>query len=403
MSQDFSQSFDFVIIGAGIIGLTLAYSLKQKFTHAKIVILEKEKSIGLHASGRNSGVLHSGIYYPSQSLKSKLCIEGFNYLKSYCLEYDLPLDQCGKVVVCAKPQDIQSLHTIHERAQANNVPIELIDNQQLKELEPLARSTVNKALWVPGTSVFDPKAILNKLRDQLIALGVKIIYETNISRFIPEKSLVLLNSNKIYYGHLFNTAGLFADSIAKCFNLNQYSILPFKGLYYYLSDNPELQIKRLIYPAPDINLPFLGIHVTKNINNKLTVGPSAFPALGRENYSGIKNINIKELLKITPKLLQQYYLNKNNFRNFTHNEVINFYSKTSFLNNIKRIFPIINKSHITTATKVGIRAQLLDLKKKELIMDLLIKKSNNSTHVLNAVSPAFTCSFAMAKFITNEI
>lgn len=397
------MKYDFVIIGAGIIGLTLARQLMITYPTAKICIIEKEAELGMHASGRNSGVLHSGIYYPSNSLKSKLCLSGFEKLKQYCLANNLNLNQCGKVVVCANEQDEQSLNAIYDRALDNNVKIEKINKQQLKELEPNAYSAIDAALWVPGTSVFDPKSILNNLASELTNNNIDIKYLHNITDINRQNSFIKTKNNTIYYGHLFNTAGLFADQIAKQFDLCQYSIMPFKGLYYYLEDKPELNIQRLIYPAPDINLPFLGIHITKNINNQITVGPSAFPALGRENYQGFKNINIKEIFKIAPLLLHQYWLNHNNFRNFTHHEIKNFYSKSSFYQQAKKIYPILNNSNITKKIKVGIRAQLLDLKQKKLVMDLLIENTGNSTHILNAVSPAFTCSFAMAEHIVNTL
>lgn len=392
-------NYDTIIIGAGIVGLTVARELIKKNPSARIAVLEKEQSLGVHASGLNSGVLHSGIYYPPNSLKADLCVKGFDYLKDYCLANNLYLNQCGKVVVCANEQDEKSLDMIHERATKNNVPNQLIDGKQLKELEPYARSAVDKALWIPGTSVFNPKEILNHIKQELLAANVDIYFNQQVVDLEPSTSMIKTGDNTYSYGHVFNTAGLFADFIANKFELSQYTILPFKGIYYYLSDSKKFSVNKLIYPAPDINLPFLGVHVTMNAHNEITLGPSATPALGRENYYGMKNVNFKDFCNISKALLNQYIQNKNNFRAFAHNELSNFLSKDVFLSNIKKIMPALQRSDISSKKKVGIRAQLLDVNKQELIMDLLVEKRNNSTHVLNAVSPAFTCSFALAEYL----
>ncbi len=396
------MNYDYIVIGAGIVGLTIARELIKKYPAAKVAVLEKEQGLGVHASGLNSGVLHSGIYYPPNSLKANLCVRGFDYLKDYCLENKLYLNQCGKVVVCANEQDEQSLDMIHERATKNNVPNELIDSKQLKDLEPYARSAVNKALWVPGTSVFNPKEILFHIKQELLKSNVDICLNQQVVDIDPKTSIIRTKDNTYSYGHVFNTAGLFADFIASKYDLNQYTILPFKGIYYYLTDSSKYAVKKLIYPAPDINLPFLGVHVTMNAYNEITLGPSATPALGRENYQGLMNINFKDFSNISIALIKQYIQNKNNFRAFAHNELMNFLSKDVFLNNIKKIMPALEHSDISSRKKVGIRAQLLDVNKQELIMDLLVEKRNNSTHVLNAVSPAFTCSFALARYLINN-
>lgn len=397
------NNYDFIIIGAGIIGLTLATQLISKYPQAKILVLEKEPTIGSHASSNNSGVLHSGIYYSENTLKAKLCTEGHHLLTEYCLENNLPLNQCGKVVVCAETKDLVSLETVYSRALANKVVINKIDNQQLAELEPLARSVTNQALWVPGTSVFSPKKILDHLVKKLKENNVTILCNNQIVDIDPHQSKIKTQDNYYQYGHLFNTSGVYADSIAKNFAEHNYTILPFRGIYYYLKPHANINLQRLIYPAPDINLPFLGIHITKNIDNHVSIGPSAFPAFSRENYYGIKNIKLREFLAIGKSLAKQYYTNKNNFRNFAHHEISSFFSNDNFINKAKAIMPILEKTHVSKNTKVGIRAQLVDLNKQELIMDLVVEKYNNSTHILNAVSPAFTCSFALANLIVDSL
>lgn len=402
------SNYDYVVIGAGIVGLTLAYTLNKQEPKSKILIIEKESELGVHASGRNSGVLHSGIYYEPNTLKAKLCTKGHTLLKNYILDNNLPLNQCGKVVVCPDEKSVTTLNTIHSRAKQNGVNIKQIDELELKQLEPLAKTTGNKALWVPDTAVFDPKSILNQLLNSLTANKVEVLFNSLITNFdvkncqVKVKNKTTHNYININYGHLFNTAGLFADEIAQKFDLNQYTILPFKGIYHYINNSAKFDLQKLIYPTPNIDLPFLGVHITKNINNQILIGPSAFPAFGRENYQLLKNLKVNDISNIFFHLLKQYYYNKNSFRNFVHYEIKNFLSHNFYYNNLCKLMPAISKQDISKKSKVGIRAQLVDLERNTLVMDLLVKNKYNTTHVLNAVSPAFTCSFALAEYLVDE-
>lgn len=397
-----NQTADIVVVGAGVVGLSLARELKLRSPDLKIIILEKELDLGKHASGRNSGVLHSGIYYPEGSLKAKVCREGSDVLAEYCHAENLPLDRCGKVIVPVRPTDDAQLTLLYNRAIANGVPVEWIDAQQLKALEPDAHTITGKALYVQSTAAFDPKAILQALFRELVRLGVEIRFGQKVQDVDPEQGVIQLPEGSIHFGYLFNTAGLHADRIAKNFDLaKKYTVVPFKGLYYQLDKQSGLSISRHIYPVPDLNMPFLGVHFTKSISCKIYLGPTAVPALGRENYRGLSGIEWGEAPVNAWHLLQLYMANQQGFRQFTHEESGRYF-KPCFAQAAKALVPKLESRHLLACDKVGIRPQFLDLEKKTLVMDFLVERGEKSTHILNAISPAFTCAFTFARFVLDN-
>ncbi|CAN5305552.1 FAD-dependent oxidoreductase [soil metagenome] len=395
-------SADFVIIGAGIVGLTIARELKQRSPAARIIVLEKEPQLGLHASGRNSGVLHSGIYYPENSLKAKVCAAGAKAMAEYCDNFGLPINRTGKVIIPTKETDESQLQLLYQRGINNGAKVELIDAQQLKEIEPMAYTATGQALYSPDTAVIDSKAILLHLSQTLQQQNVVINFSTALQKVDKIKKIIYTSSGKFHYGHAFNTAGLYADKVAKAFGAaKNYTMLPFKGIYYRLDPQCNIKINQLIYPVPDLNVPFLGVHFTKLVNGEVMAGPTAVPALGRENYYGVKGINPSETMNISCNLLRQYYENKQGFRTFAHQEAGRFLKK-NFAAAARALVPTLKPEFLLVSQKVGIRAQLLDLQKRELIMDFLIEQQANDTHVLNAVSPAFTCSLSFAKLVVDR-
>ena len=390
---------DFIIIGAGILGLSTALKLLDAYPKAKISILEKEGAVGEHASGRNSGVLHSGIYYPPDSLKAKLCGEGARAMLAYCQEHHLPWNKLGKVIVPTRAEDEDTLRMLYERGLVNGVHVEWLDEAQLAELEPLARTATGRALLVPETTVVDPKAIMRHLHQSLAARGVNFYFNACCDQVDVKTKMVRVESLSWHYQHLINTAGLYADKIAEACGLkHQYTMLPFKGLYYEVKPSSELNINHLIYPVPDMKVPFLGVHFTKTVSGKVYVGPTAVPALGREQYRGMKDINMKETMPVLYHLLRQYRNNEQGFRNYTHREVLNFL-KPKFVNTAKTLVPSLTSGDLSLSGKVGIRAQLLDILSCRLIMDFLIEQTDNETHILNAVSPAFTSAFGFSDYV----
>jgi len=390
---------DFIIIGAGILGLSTALKLLNAYPNSKISILEKEDSVGEHASGRNSGVLHSGIYYPPDSLKAKLCGQGAKAMLAYCQEHNLPWNKLGKVIIPTRIEDEDTLRMLYERGLVNGVSVEWLDEAQLAELEPLTRTATGRALLVPETTVVDPKAIMRHLHQTLATRGVTFYFNACCEHVDVKTKTVRAGALSWHYQHLINTAGLYADKIAQACGLNhRYTMLPFKGLYYEIKPESNIDINHLIYPVPDMNVPFLGVHFTKNVSGKVYVGPTAVPALGREQYRGMKDFNIKETMPVLYHLLKQYRKNEQGFRNYTHREVLNFL-KPKFVNTARTLMPNLTSSDLALSGKVGIRAQLLDILSCRLVMDFLIEQTDNETHVLNAVSPAFTSAFGFSDYV----
>lgn len=392
---------DFAIIGAGILGLTIARELRTRYPAAKIVILEKENEIGLHASGRNSGVLHAGIYYKKDSLKAKFCLEGLRAITKYCKDHNLPIDNIGKIILPTNQTEEKIVTNLYEHAKANGATVRMLSKSELLTMEPLATTNTELALYSPETSVIAPKTILNHIYQSLLKDDVTFHFNTKCTKFLVSEKKIIVNNRPLSYGHLFNTAGLYADKVAKSCGLNEkYMIIPFKGMYYELKPTAKININHLIYPVPDMNVPFLGVHFTKSIDGTIYVGPSAIPVLGRENYQGLNGVNLRETLAVFAQLGQQYLSNKQGFRNYAHQEVPRFL-KSHFVAAAQTMLPNLKLDNLIKSKKVGIRAQLFNKQKKELAMDFIVHNTNYATHVLNAVSPAFTSSFSFAKYVVD--
>ncbi|MCP0914343.1 MULTISPECIES: L-2-hydroxyglutarate oxidase [Legionella] len=393
---------DYVIIGAGILGLSVARELVQVHPHANIVIVEKEKQVGLHASGRNSGVLHAGIYYKNDSLKAKFCLQGSRLLAAYCDEYHLPIARTGKLILPGKKADDPALQALYQRAVVNGASVHLLDAGELRKLEPEVDGNIASAIFSPQTAVVDPTAILSHLHQHLSQAGVRFLFNAGCSDIHVKDKQLRAGKQLISYGHLFNTAGLHADIIAKACGVDErYSMIPFKGLYYELKPNSSIRINHLLYPLPEMNIPFLGIHFTKSITGKIYVGPTAIPALGREHYQGLRGIKLMEAANTLSTLAGQYWHNRQGFRTYTHAEIFRFI-KSSFVKSARTLVPRLQAHDFIRSEKVGIRAQLFDHVNKELVMDFMVRNTENETHVLNAVSPAFTSAFSFSRFIVKE-
>jgi L-2-hydroxyglutarate oxidase LhgO len=398
-----TKYYDLIILGAGITGLSVARQKILDEPDCKILIIEKEPKIGMHGSGRNSGVLHSGIYYPTNTLKAKFCAEGSALMSAYCEEHGLPILKCGKVILPTKIEDDSQIDLLYDRGVKNGALVNIISQKELSEIEPEARTVTMRALYSPNTSVVDPYAILDKIKFDLGKSDVTILFNTKVVSADPNASTVETNNkNSFEYGHLVNCTGQYSDVVSKKFNVGKrYTLLPFRGTYYGLRKNSNIRLNGLIYPVPDLNIPFLGIHSVKLVDGGVYFGPTAIPAFGREHYKGFKGINIKDATSVSYHLLRQYISNKQGFRSYAHQEAHRF-SKSEFLNSIQKLIPKLSNSDLIASQKVGIRAQLLDTKSNELMMDFLVERVDNTTHILNAVSPAFTSAFSFAKYILNK-
>jgi L-2-hydroxyglutarate oxidase len=394
------NAFDFVIVGGGITGLAVVRALQERHSGSSFLILEKEGCSGAHSSGRNSGVLHSGIYYKEDSLKAKFCAEGRRLMAEYCQENNLPLDPMGKVIVPTRPEDDPLVDMLYKRAQANGATAEIIDSNELKKIEPFVRSASGRALYSPKTSVVDPNAVLNCLLKSMKDKKVSVHFEERVERI--SDNTIFTDKGRYGFGHLVNCAGAYADKIARHFGIaSEYTMLPFKGLYYKLSSDSGIKLNGLVYPVPDLNVPFLGVHTIKSIDGTNYFGPTAIPAFGRENYQGFTGVKVGEALDTSWQIFQQYLRNQQGFRNYAHAEAFRFF-KSRFAEAARKLIPDLDKKHLLKCAKVGIRGQLLNKNTHELMMDFLVENAENSTHVLNIVSPGFTSSFSFAKYIADK-
>jgi len=390
---------DFLVIGGGIIGISISRELKKLFPDAKVILIEKENACGMHGSGRNSGVLHAGFYYSPDSLKAKFTRDGNKLLTAYCEAKKIAINKCGKLVVTKDSSELDSLDELFKRATINGIDIEEVSESEAKKIEPRVK-TFQRALYSPTTSTVDPHEVMQSLK--LDAENENIDIHSDV-RFIRKNSNNIVTSKGIYQAaYIVNAAGLYADKIALEFGFSEkYRILPFKGLYLY-SDEPASSIRTNIYPVPNLKNPFLGVHFTVTVDGKHKIGPTAIPAFWREHYNGFDNFNLSETLEIIKREASLFASSNFDFRRLAFEEITK-YSRAHMVRLASSLIENIRKSNFTKWGKPGIRAQLLDIKENKLEMDFVIEGDDKSMHVLNAVSPAFTCSIPFSQHICKEI
>lgn len=394
------NSYDYLIVGAGIVGLTVAHELKTRFPAARIGILDKEAHAGVHASGRNSGVLHCGIYYGSDTLKAKVCAVGATRMMGFAQEHGIPCSMSGKVIVATSDKELPTVERLLNNAAENGIRAWRIDEKELLEIEPYA-ARGPAAIYSPDTAVIDSRAVVNRLTVLLEQQGVQFLWRNGFKK-VGGPGEIVTDQGKLSYGYLFNCAGAYADVVAKSFGLaEEYALMPFKGIYWKLRPEAEHLVRANIYPVPDIDLPFLGVHLTRVISGDVYVGPTAIPALGRENYGLIEGIRPLEAIGVGYRLAGMYLSNRHNFRHMAHLELSKYF-KHNFVAAAQRLLPSITSEDMIPTPKAGIRPQLVNLREGKLEMDYIFQHTEHSTHVLNAISPAFTSSFAFAEMIVNS-
>lgn len=395
------HSYDFIIAGAGIVGLTTAFEILERSPAARVAVVDKEPCIGRHASGRNSGVLHCGLYYGSDTLKARVCATGGLAMKAFADAHGIPWANTGKVLVATDPSQLPAVDRLMRNAAENGIRAERIDTKTLLELEPAAPPDAVAAIHCPETSVIDIKAVLETLRARLADRGVQFHFQRRITGPVPDGSL-RTTAGPIRGGFLFNCCGAYADVLARACGLaRDYMLVPFKGIYWKLSPETNPLVRGNIYPVPDISMPFLGVHFTRSIHGDVYVGPTAMPALGRENYGLLAGARLGETLAILGRLGLLYLADQNNFRLLAATE-IRKYSKTFFHRCATRLFPALAIGDLVPTSKSGIRPQLVNIATKRLEMDYVFEGDARSLHVLNAISPAFTSSFAFARMIVDR-
>jgi L-2-hydroxyglutarate oxidase LhgO len=392
------KSCDYLIIGAGIIGLTISWELKKKHPLSTIVILDKESEVGLHASGRNSGVLHSGIYYGSDTLKAKVCASGAKEMREFAYEHGIDCHKHGKIIIATSKDDLPTIEKLLTNADNNNINAKRLNEQEIKEIEPYA-TPYKVGIYSPDTAVVDSKSIVDKLYFLLKSKGVEFEFNSPLLKQNEQNKTALTPNGGISYGYLYNCAGANADKVARLFGKGlEYTMIPFKGIYYKLRPESNYLLKNSIYPVPDINLPFLGVHLTRAIDGNVYVGPTAIPAFGRENYGILQGMEFEESIKISSELISMYLKDSNNFRLLVHTEVKKYF-KPWFLKSAQKLVADLKSEDLIPSDKVGIRPQLVNIKTKSIEMDYILEKTESSTHILNSISPAFTSAFSFAKYI----
>tara|TARA_B100001059_G_scaffold234929_1_gene278946 strand:+ start:1281 stop:2474 length:1194 start_codon:yes stop_codon:yes gene_type:complete len=394
------MKYDFAIIGSGIIGLTLAFKLRLKFVNSNIIIFEKEPNSISHGSGRNSGVLHSGIYYDPGSLRANLCTTGVKELKDYIISEKLWINECGKLLIPTSKFSNSNLENLFERAKNNGVEVHKIKSTEIENLEPNINCQFKYGLHVPFTSVADPKEVSESLIRNLKKMNVNFKYNSKILKIISNE--VITKDDKIEAGKIFNCAGLFADEVAKKSNLEfRFSFLPFKGKYWKIK-NKNFKLNHLVYPIPDLRYPFLGLHSSHNRNGDFFIGPSSTPVFGREQYDGFFGDSISESLSLFLNFSKKIIFNENKLRSLAVKEML-LLTKYGFFNEIKKMFKNIKSDELELSEhKIGIRSQIFDPNKKSLVNDFVVINQDHTTHVLNAISPAWSASFAFADYLIDK-
>ena len=390
---------DFIVIGAGIIGVNIARELKRRYADSKVIILEKESQAGEHASGRNSGVLHAGFYYSKDSLKAKFTKLGNAALTQYCLEKNLPINRCGKLVVARHEKDLGGMQTLLQRGQQNDIDVTLITAEEAAVIEPGVK-TFRHALFSPTTSSVDPKVVMKEMVKDAAREGISFHFDT---RYIGhQKNTIQTNKGKYTGSYIINSAGLYADKIARKFGFSRnFVILPFKGLYLY-GASPAERLKTHIYPVPVLENPFLGVHFTVNVNGVVKIGPTAIPAFWREQYHKTSRFNYKEMLEILCREAGLFFHAGFDFKKLAWGE-IKKYNRNVLIKHAAELVSSVDKNNFKNWGKPGIRAQLLNTRTRTLEMDFILEGDDRSFHVLNAVSPAFTCSIPFSSYVVDRI
>jgi L-2-hydroxyglutarate oxidase LhgO len=391
--------YDYLVIGGGIIGLNIALALKAKESTCKIVLIEKERDVAMHSSGRNSGVLHAGFYYSADSLKAKFTRDGNRLMHEFCEERGLKINRCSKVVVATDEKELAGLEELKRRGDKNGVELHWMSQEELSAKYPNIK-TYKKALFSPKTSSVDPIEVTKEFAKLANEKGITILTNTTYLKQIAQDEF-LTNQGSIKAKKLINCAGLYADKIAKEFGFaKEFVIIPFKGIY--LKDEKNLSaLQTNVYPVPNLANPFLGVHYTLTLKDEAKIGPTAIPAFWRENYTGFDNFRFDEFCQIIFYEAKLFFTNAFGFRKLAFDEVKK-YSKSHLLHLAKKLTHKMPHKGYTKWSTPGIRAQLLNTKTLELVQDFVVEGDEKTVHVLNAVSPAFTSAIPFANWVVES-
>ena len=388
---------DVLIIGAGIVGLSVGIALLQARPRLKILVIDKEAGPGQHASGRNSGVLHAGFYYSPNSLKAKFCREGNAELRKLCIENEIPVLECGKVVVARNAEEDARLDLLYSRGITNGVELEIHDATNLEKHEPLAK-THGRYLWSPKTAISDPKAVTTAMVKRFKSLGGSVSYSSKVQ--ISESSgEVCVKGFEAKY--VINSAGAQSDRLARGLGMaKEYAMVPFMGIYRSV-EAKKLPLKRLVYPVPHPINPFLGVHFTLTLDGKVKIGPTAIPILGREQYSWTEGWSLPDigqsLIAATALILGRAH----SLGEILKSELPKL-RENSLVRESATLVPDASQIKTWAKRPPGIRSQLVNRKSGKLEQDFIVQNFHNSTHILNAVSPGWTSAIPFGRWVANE-
>jgi len=390
---------DFLVIGGGVVGLSIARELKSRFADSRVALIEKEAECGLHASGRNSGVIHAGFYYSADSLKAKLTRDGNRLLTEYCEEKKIPVNKCGKLVVARDETELPQLDELLRRGKANDVVLQSITEAEARVIEPRAK-TFQRAIFSPNTATADPTQVLQAMKQDALKEGISV--HQNAAYLGKTNGRIITSTGDFQAGYVINASGLYADRVARDFGFSKdYRILPFKGIYLY-SEEPAGALRTNVYPVPDLRNPFLGVHFTLLVDGRAKIGPTAIPAFWREQYQGLANFKLAEFGEIIFRELGLLFFSGFDFKRMAVEETLK-YSRARLVALASALLENVRLQDYHHWGKPGIRAQLLNIRTRKLEMDFVIQGDGKSLHVLNAVSPAWTCSLPFAKYVCDRI
>jgi L-2-hydroxyglutarate oxidase len=391
--------YDFAIIGGGIIGLSTGMVLGRCYPNARIVVLEKESVWAFHQTGNNSGVIHSGIYYKPGSFKAKFCREGSRSMVEFCQQHGIEHEVCGKVIVATENKELLLLENLYKRGLENGLSVTKLSAEEVKEIEPHVRCLAG--IRVPTTGIVNYKQVCQKYADLIRSQGGELRLNTKVEKISSTGEFQVLETNNGTFETQFviNCAGLHSDRIAKLAQVNpQAQIVPFRGEYYELKPEKRYLVKTLIYPVPNPDFPFLGVHFTRMIDGSVHAGPNAVLSLKREGYKKT-DFNLRDFIEVMTypgfwKLAAKH-------ADAGMQEIIRSFNKAAFVRSLQKLIPEVQADDLIP-THAGVRAQAL-MNDGKLVDDFLIIESKNSVHVCNAPSPAATSSIEIGKAIVKQI
>ena len=391
------NQYDIAIIGGGIVGLASGYQLQTNFPDLRIVIFEKENELAFHQTGNNSGVIHSGLYYKYGSYKANNCVLGRKLLIQFAKENNICFDVCGKLVVAVNNDEAERLIDLKKNGEKNGLTgLKILEPKEFKKIEP--NITGVKALWVPQSGIIDYKSVTNKLAENILTINNKSLILTGCKVLDFFNNKIITSKGNFYSRHNIFCGGLFSDRLAIKDQLDlKMQIVGFRGDYYRLSDSAKSKIKNLVYPVPNPDFPFLGVHFTRMTNGEIECGPNAVFTFKREGYNKL-DFSFKDTFQ-SLSFIGTWKLFINNWK-FGYNEYKRAFSKSLFLKELQKILPSLKRDDIVNG-RSGVRAMALD-KNGKMIDDFEIVKNNNNLHVLNAPSPAATACLSIGIQIMEE-